>query len=569
MRSLLLKNMSKLNRIRKLKFQIIKNILSHLQRYVYVHIIAATIFFTVVVKGGYEFLYILFSFLEKQEPFGPLLINRLLSMVIMVFFSMLIFSNLIITLSTTYISKEIDFFVSLPLSYKDIFKSKLIESILYSSWAFILFSLPLFLSFGTVRNVNFSYYILTFLTIIPFIIIPACIGAIITMILAAVFPARKTRTMTFIFAGLSVIAMVVIVRLINLKGLLFNADQITFKQMMDYLRITTVPLLPNSWLTLGIIALANGNYNEFIFWFLMLLSTALMLIQVAIWLVPKFYYRGWVLSKESDLLYFQTYKKGIFYWFDKVLNFIFPLRTSTLIKKDARVFWRDPTQWSQLVILFGLLAIYIANIKSSRYNLYIPKWQVLISFFNLGTISFVLSILTTRFVYPMLSLEGRQFWILGLAPIKKEKIVWEKFWLCWITAFAICEILMIFSNLMLKVNVLMFILSTITILFLSFGLTGISVGLGALTPNFKEDNPARIANGLGGTLNLILSFFYILSVITGEFLLTQVKPEYFTASASLIAIYKGGLIAIIIFLSFLATFLPMYFGLKNWRKLEF
>jgi len=561
--------MSKLNIIRKLKFQIVKNILNHLEKYVYVHIIAATIFFIVVVKGGYEFLYILFSFLEQQEPFGPLLINRLISMVIMVFFSMLIFSNLIITLSTTYISKEIDFYMSMPLNYKDIFKSKLTESIVYSSWAFILFSLPLFLSFGIIRKVNLSYYFLTFLTIIPFIAIPACIGAIITMLLAAFFPARKTRTMTFILAGLSIIAIVIIIRLINIRGLLFNADQITFKQMMDYLNITTVPILPNNWFTLGLISLAKGNYKEFIFWFLMLLSTALMLLQVSIWLVPKLYYRGWVLSKESDLLYFQTYKKGIFYCIDKVLNFLFPIKTSTLIKKDARVFWRDPTQWSQLVILFGLLAIYIANIRSSRYNLFIPKWQVIISFFNLGTISFVLAILTTRFVYPMLSLEGRQFWILGLAPMKKEKIVWEKFWLCWLTSFFICEILMIFSNLMLKVNLLMFILSTITILFLSFGLTGISVGLGALTPNFKEDNPARIANGLGGTLNLILSFFYILSIISAEFFLTQVKPEFFTSHTTLITIYKFGLITIILFLSLLATFLPMHLGLRNWRRLEF
>ena len=33
----------------------------------------------------------------------------------------------------------------------------------------------------------------------------------------------------------------------------------------------------------------------------------------------------------------------------------------------------------------------------------------------------------SRFIYPMLSLEGRKFWILGLLPLERERLLWGKF----------------------------------------------------------------------------------------------------------------------------------------------
>ena len=40
------------------------------------------------------------------------------------------------------------------------------------------------------------------------------------------------------------------------------------------------------------------------------------------------------------------------------------------------------------------------------------------------------------------------------------------------------------------------------------------MGLGTLYPNFKEDNPAKIVSGFGGTFCLVLSFLYIVSSVT-------------------------------------------------------
>ena len=48
---------------------------------------------------------------------------------------------------------------------------------------------------------------------------------------------------------------------------------------------------------------------------------------------------------------------------------------------------------------------------------------------------------------------------------------------------------------------------------MTFTLNALATGLGALYPNFREENPSKIVSGFGGTFCLILSFLYILGSI--------------------------------------------------------
>jgi ABC-2 type transport system permease protein len=48
---------------------------------------------------------------------------------------------------------------------------------------------------------------------------------------------------------------------------------------------------------------------------------------------------------------------------------------------------------------------------------------------------------------------------------------------------------------------------------MAVALNGLAVGLGALYPNFKEDNPSKIVSGFGGTFCLVASFLYIVGSV--------------------------------------------------------
>src|SRR4029079_13271681 len=103
--------------------------------------------------------------------------------------------------------------------------------------------------------------------------------------------------------------------------------------------------------------------------------------------------------------------------------------TRALLVKDARMFWRDTAQWGQAVLLFGLLWVYVINLRHFSSQLTNPFWIHLVSYLNLGACSLNLATLTTRFVYPQFSLEGKRLWIVGMAPLGLVKVVKTKFWL--------------------------------------------------------------------------------------------------------------------------------------------
>jgi ABC-2 type transport system permease protein len=191
-----------------------------------------------------------------------------------------------------------------------------------------------------------------------------------------------------------------------------------------------------------------------------------------------------------------------------------PVDTRALLVKDIRVFWRDTTQWGQTLVLFGLLGAYIINLRHFSHQLTNPFWVHLVSYLNLGACALNLATLTTRFVYPQFSLEGRRLWIVGLAPLGLVRVVRAKYWLASAASLCVTLGLIWLSCRMLRMPAhrALYFMAAITIM--TFTLNGLATGLGALYPNFKEDNPGKIVSGFGGTFCLVLSFLYIVASVT-------------------------------------------------------
>jgi ABC-2 type transport system permease protein len=202
-------------------------------------------------------------------------------------------------------------------------------------------------------------------------------------------------------------------------------------------------------------------------------------------------------------------------WLDVILGGCPGLRADTraMVAKDIRLFWRDTTQWGQTLMLFGLWGVYMINLRTFSHQLNHPFWLHVVSYLNLLVCSLNLATLTTRFVFPQFSLEGKRLWIVGLAPLGLARIIRAKFWLASGASLLVTLGLTSFSCHVLRLTWPrgLFFGSAITIM--TFALTGLAVGLGVLYPNFREENPGKIVNGFGGTFCLVASFFYILGSV--------------------------------------------------------
>jgi ABC-2 type transport system permease protein len=223
-----------------------------------------------------------------------------------------------------------------------------------------------------------------------------------------------------------------------------------------------------------------------------------------------------------------------------------------------RVFWRDTTQWAQTLVIFGLIAVYILNLRHFSAQLSNPFWIQVVSFLNLAACTLNLATLTTRFVFPQFSLEGKRVWIVGLAPLGLKRMLTAKFLLASALSLAITGGLLLLSCRMLSLEWSRTAYLGAAVTVMCFALNGLAVGMGALYPNFKEDNPSKIVSGFGGTFCLVVSFLYI---VVGVGLVAVGSPWPRLGEPNWLLI--SGSWAFFLGLSGLVGWLPLRLGLRK------
>jgi ABC-2 type transport system permease protein len=187
------------------------------------------------------------------------------------------------------------------------------------------------------------------------------------------------------------------------------------------------------------------------------------------------------------------------------------------ILKDLRVFFRDSTQWSQLILLGVLALVYIANIRMLPLfsGERVPFFLVtLIAFLNLGLAGFVLAAVAARFVFPAVSLEGRQLWLLRSSPLNLRALLWSKYWTGTLPLLVLALGLTATTNALLHVSPFMMTLSLASIVLFTLAASALALALGAIYPQFDTENAAQIPTSFGGLVFMMASVT-LLAVIIG------------------------------------------------------
>jgi ABC-2 type transport system permease protein len=487
---------------------------------------------------------------------------------------MLVFSSAIILYSALFRSREAAFLLSLPARIERVFLHKFQEAILLSSWGFVLLGTPLLASYGLVARAPWYYFVLLLPLMVAFLYIPAAVGAVACLLLVHWLPSRRH----------AIVALLGVTALVAAGGFAWSLVAIPesniltaswLYDMLARLRFTEHRLMPGWWLSSGLLEAARGQWSESVMFLVLLISNALVCREVAVWTAGRIYRSAYSTLSSGPA----GRKRARAGWVDRaVLQRAWGLspQVRLLLVKDFRSFRRDPVQWSQFLIFFGLLGLYFLNIRRLGYDIHYAGWVNMVSFLNLSVVGLLLSTFNTRFIFPLISLEAVRFWILGLLPLRRETILWEKFLFAAAGSLVPSCLLILLSDAMLGVAPWVAVSHQFTCVLLALGLAGIAVGLGAKFPNLREQSPSRIAAGFGGTLNLVVSTAYIVLIV----LLTAVPCHfYFAVPGSAAAapvrwlrehfalwLLAGNLLSLLV--TGLATVLPMRMGIRAFRRLE-
>ncbi len=476
------------------------------------------------VLAGSAFLAFLFLFivgtkllnaLREVPEVGPLLASKLLGLALLLFLGILLLSNLIAALSSFFLSKDLGLIHEAPVDWLGVYGARLIETLGASSWMVLLMLTPVVAVYHAVYDGDLIFFGLAIISLIPYLLIPAALGSAITLVLVRVFPARRTRD---ILAFVSVIAGALLVvglrvlrpeRLVNPEG---------FRNLVDFLAVLrgpSSPWLPSEWMAQTLVGYLDGAFDPF--WLWLLWSTAAASVATGAVLHRQLYPQCYTRAQEGA----ESGQRGERLWdaFGVMLRPLGLVRRE-LVLKDARIFFRDATQWSQLLVLGVLLFVYVYNIRVLPIQTSETLSRFLVSmvvFLNLALAGFILAAVAARFVFPAYSLEGRTLWLLRSSPLNPDTFVWSKYWSGAIPILVLALALTVLTNWILGVTPAIMALSVVSIVTLTLALVAQALAWGVTLPKFETANAAQIPTSVGGMLFMLTSLVSLAAVIGGQF----------------------------------------------------
>jgi ABC-2 type transport system permease protein len=458
-------------------------------------------------------LYRLLAYFRNVQEIGPLLAGKLLGVILISFLSILLLSNVITALSSFFLAKDLDLLVSAPVDWLRLYGAKLFETCLHSSWMVVLLAVPMFAAYGVVYDGGWAFPLVAVALFLPFLLIPTVIGSAVTLLLVNLFPARRTRDILSVIAILTAAGIVILFRIVRPERL---ARPEGFRTLVDFiaiLRTPTSPFLPSEWVQQGVMSWLKGSFDPLPL--VLLWSSAGSLIVIGALLHQALYPQGFSKAQESGQRWARA---GII---SRTANWMLTpvgVVRRELLLKELKLFFRDTTQWSQLILLGVLVVVYVFNIK------YLPLKGEGITFFlrnvvpflNLVLAGFVIASVAARFIFPGVSLEGRTMWLLRSSPMPMTALLWSKFWVGTVPLLVLAVGIVGVTDALLQVSPFMFVVSVVTITMMTLALAALALGIGTLFPQFETENAAQIPTSFGGLVFMMTAIALIAATVVLE-----------------------------------------------------
>ena len=517
--------------------------------------------------GVFGIAYRVLRYFRGVEDIGNLIAAKVLGIILLAFLSILLLSNIITALSTFFLAKDLDLLVAAPISQSRLYAAKLIETVVHSSWMVALLALPIFTAYGIVYGGGFLFPVVALGAFLPYLVLPAVVGTAITLILVNVFPARRTRELLGLVATGAVVVVLMILRFLRPERL---AQPEGFKNLVDYLavlRTPTSPWLPSEWsasIIMNWLLRVADPWPIAKLW----LAAPLAVLLGAL-LHRHLYHLGFSKAQEGAERKLRRVIRGPV---AGILSSVSPSKREFILK-DLRLFFRDNTQWSQLILLAVLLLVYLFNIKSLPLHSgeQVPfRLITMISFLNLGLAGFVLAAVAARFVFPGISLEGRQMWLLRSSPLDPSAMLWSKYWIGTVPLLVLALTITVFTNWLLHASAFMMTVAVGTIVLYTLATSALALSFGAIYPQFGSENAAQSPTSFGGLVYMMstLSLLTAIIMIEATPVMAYLRMDRYGGQLQSILPELAASAVLIIGICLTATFVPLRMALQRIEIME-
>jgi ABC-2 type transport system permease protein len=517
-------------------------------------------------SGVFGMLYRVLRYFRGVAEIGDLLSTKLLGLALLAFSSILLLSNLITALSSFFLAKDLDLLAASPVHSIRFYLAKLTETTLHSSWMVALLAVPLFAAYGIVYHGGPLWPVVVLGAFVPFLVLPAIVGTALTLLLVNVVPARRAKELLSLITIGAVASLALVLRMAQPEQLVRPEG---FRSLTDFVAMLQAPT--NAWLP------SEWAMRMLMNWLLhradplpvtLLWGSSAVGLGVGALLYRQLYRAAFSKAQESPRVSAGGRGRGAL---ASLLRWL-PADRREFILKDTRLFFRDPTQWSQLILLVVLILVYLFNIQALPLfsGDRVPASVItMVVFLNLGLAGFVLAAIAARFLFPSVSLEGRQMWLLRSSPLDLRAMLWSKYWIGTVPLLALALVMTIVTNVILRASPFMTVVSLVTMVSFTLAASALALSFGAFYPRFDTENAAQIPTSFGGLVYMMASvtLLALLIMLEAPAVATQVRAEQHGIAALWDAWIVVPLLAAVV-LCFAATLLPLRLALARVQRLE-
>jgi len=465
---------------------------------------ALILFGAAVMMGLYLVTRKVTIYFVSQNELGTILCLKIFQMAWIILFAMQVFSCMVSAVSSIFLAQDNEIVFAAPVSGRQLFSMRYLTTSLYTSWTMIVFSLPIFAAYGTVFKAGFWYWPNMVAVVLTTTFSATAFAVLVTIALVYIFPARRTKDIVMYLSLCFGLLIYIMFRLLRPEDLV-NPDK--FGQFVEYLSSISkpaAPYLPAGWASNYLSLYLLEGQVDWLLLALMLLTPAALYI-LGEWAMVRWFLPAYSKSQESF---------GGFRRFGGRTASLSPARW--ICRKEAIVFLRDSTEWSQLFMIAALIVVYLYNFKllpvdrSPFQKEYITN---IVSFLNIGLVGFMVTSLSARFVYPSIGAEGGAFYLVRAAPLSMRRYLAIKyfFYVLPFTLFAL--LLVVLSERLLQVSGPMWWISVSATLVMTWTIVALALGIGASYADFRAESRAAAMGGFGAIVFLFASLAYEAAII--------------------------------------------------------
>lgn len=509
--------------------------------------------------GAFYFSQSLIRFLLVEIKVGLFLLHEFISMILFIFFMSVNLGNVIVSYSTLYKSNEVNFLLTKPISPTKIFFIKFLDNFFYSSSTLLMVLFSLLAGYVFYFKLSVLAFFLMLCNFIPFMLSAGSLGVIILLILIRLIHSYGLKKIIFGLATAYLLSIALFFRTVSPRDLVNTVlrfyPHLDKDGYLSYLLPTSIKLLPNNWLSQSAYWLVRGDYQNSLALTFMQIVLSIVLVSIAIYLGKKWYFKTWLLNLKITADYHSSRKKVIpVFAFEN--ESALKSQTESIIKRDFFLFMREPSQVIHLSVLLFLILVFISSASGIKFvglgNFYLQTMIYLSLFlFNL----LLITTLSLRFIFPMISLEGQVFWKLKSSPIDSSAIIKSKLSVLSITILIVSISLSFFVN--YKFGAVITIFSIVTTFFAACTIISVNFGMGGMFANYREKNPIRLSSSQGATLSFLINIVYMLFLIVvlfsplNELFLSIMLKKSFSFSIFFWSLIPIAVVSIILSSSFL------------------